>query len=246
MKIRKWFGKLSALLAVLVLSLTMLTGCTGEDVLYLVEALLSETATEEYYEDDYEFEDDSILENNEEETDEVNKEITTEADVEEYTTEADEETTEATTEETTEATTEETTEAATKEKTTEEKTTEEKTTEAGLSVKKDGRYTTKEEVALYIHTYGELPSNFITKSDAQDLGWVSREGNLWEVTDKMSIGGDRFGNYEGDLPTAKGRKYYECDINYEGGYRGDERIVYSNDGLIFYTDDHYETFEQLY
>jgi guanyl-specific ribonuclease Sa len=110
----------------------------------------------------------------------------------------------------------------------------------------DGEYTSVEDVALYLYLYGELPSNFITKKEAQDLGWVSSEGNLWEVTDHMSIGGDKFGNYEGLLPEASGRQYYECDVNYEGGYRGDERIVYSNDGLIYYTDDHYKTFTLLY
>ena len=115
-----------------------------------------------------------------------------------------------------------------------------------LSVEKDGRYTTPEDVAEYIHTFGTLPSNFITKKEAQKLGWNNKEGNLWEVTDQMSIGGDYFGNYEGLLPEADGRKYTECDVNYEGGYRGGERIVFSNDGLIFYTDDHYESFTQLY
>lgn len=115
-----------------------------------------------------------------------------------------------------------------------------------LSVEKDGRYTTPEDVAEYIHTFGTLPSNFITKKEAQKLGWDNKKGNLWEVTDQMSIGGDYFGNYEGLLPEADGRKYTECDVNYEGGYRGGERIVFSNDGLIFYTDDHYESFTQLY
>ena len=115
-----------------------------------------------------------------------------------------------------------------------------------LSVEKDGRYTTPEDVAEYIHTFGTLPSNFITKKEAQKLGWDNKKGNLWDVTDQMSIGGDRFGNYEGLLPEADGRKYTECDVNYEGGYRGGERIVFSNDGLIFYTNDHYETFTQLY
>lgn len=62
----------------------------------------------------------------------------------------------------------------------------------------------------------------------------------------MSIGGDRFGNREGLLPDAEGRKWYECDINFSGGFRGAERIVYSNDGLIYYTSDHYESFTQLY
>ena len=77
-------------------------------------------------------------------------------------------------------------------------------------------------------------------------GWDSKEGNLWDVAYGKSIGGSRFGNYEGQLPSQKGRTYYECDIDYEGGYRGPERLIYSNDGLIFYTSDHYQTFEQLY
>lgn len=110
----------------------------------------------------------------------------------------------------------------------------------------DGSYTTREDVALYIHTYGKLPENFITKKEAQALGWDNKAGNLWEVAPGMSIGGDRFGNYEGLLPDADGRKYYECDIDYEGGYRGSKRIIFSNDGLIYYTEDHYESFEQLY
>lgn len=111
------------------------------------------------------------------------------------------------------------------------------------TVVEGGSYTTKEEVALYIYTYGELPANFITKSEAQDLGWVNKEGNLQEVAPGMSIGGDRYGNYEQMLPDGK---YKECDINYHGGYRGDERLVYSEDGYIYYTDDHYESFTQLY
>ena len=115
-----------------------------------------------------------------------------------------------------------------------------------VSVEIDGTYTSKEEVAAYIHKYRCLPSNFITKSEAQALGWDSSKGNLWDVAKGKSIGGDRFGNYEGYLPKAKGRVYYECDIGYEGGRRGAERIVFSNDGLVYYTKDHYNTFELLY
>lgn len=118
--------------------------------------------------------------------------------------------------------------------------------EAESYVEEGGRYTAPEEVAAYLHLYGELPENFITKRKATDLGWESNKGNLWDVTDEMSIGGDSFGNREGRLPDQDGRKWYECDVNYEGGYRGAERLVYSNDGLIFYTDDHYETFVQFY
>lgn len=113
-------------------------------------------------------------------------------------------------------------------------------------ITEDGTYTTKEEVAEYLHTYGHLPSNYITKRAAKELGWISSEGNLDEVAPGMSIGGDYFGNYEGILPETNNRDYYECDIDFDGTYRNGKRIVYSNDGLIYYTEDHYETFELLY
>ncbi len=115
-----------------------------------------------------------------------------------------------------------------------------------LTVEEDGEYTSRDEVALYIHEFGHLPSNFITKKEAKKLGWESSKGNLDKVAPGMSIGGDYFGNYEGNLPEKKGRSYTECDINYEGGRRGAERIIFSNDGLVYYTNDHYKTFEQLY
>lgn len=113
-------------------------------------------------------------------------------------------------------------------------------------ISEDGIYTTKEEVAAYINEFGHLPSNFITKKEAKKLGWVSSEGNLDKVAPGMSIGGDYFGNYEGILPEADGRDYYECDIDFDGTYRNAKRIVFSNDGLIYYTEDHYESFELLY
>lgn len=107
-------------------------------------------------------------------------------------------------------------------------------------------YYEAEEVALYIHTYGKLPVNYLTKGEANDLGWDSDQGNLWDVTDKMVIGGDRFGNREGLLPNKASRIWYECDVNYEGGFRNGERLVFSNDGLIYYTGDHYTSFEKWY
>lgn len=113
---------------------------------------------------------------------------------------------------------------------------------ADYPVEEDGWYSTMEEVAVYLTLYEKLPGNFISKYDAEDLGWDNRKGNLDKVAPGCSIGENRFGNYEGLLPEAKGRKYTECDINYEGGYRNGERIVFSNDGLIFYTNDHYQTF----
>lgn len=113
------------------------------------------------------------------------------------------------------------------------------------SLEKEGWYSSKEEVAEYLITYGELPENYITKQEAYNLGWDPNEGNLWDVAEGMSIGGDKFGNREGLLPKEEGRIYYECDIDYEGGYRNGKRIVYSNDGLLFYSEDHYESFEEI-
>ena len=118
--------------------------------------------------------------------------------------------------------------------------------DAGLTVSEDGEYTSKEEVALYIHLYNHLPGNYITKKEAQDLGWDSSKGNLNTVAPGKSIGGDKFGNREELLPKKEGRVYYECDIDYKKGSRNAKRIVFSNDGLIYYTEDHYESYELLY
>lgn len=113
------------------------------------------------------------------------------------------------------------------------------------TIDRDGTYTSKDEVALYLYTYGELPSNFITKKDAEKLGWDG--GSLEPYAPGKCIGGNHFGNYEGKLPKKKGRTYHECDIDTLGKKsRGPKRLVYSTDGLIYYTGDHYETFELLY
>lgn len=109
-------------------------------------------------------------------------------------------------------------------------------------IDKNGVYTTRDDVALYIHTYGRLPNNFIRKKEARSKGWSG--GSLEDYAPGMCIGGDRFGNYEGILPEGN---YHECDINTLGAERrGAERIVYSDDGRIYYTSDHYETFTLLY
>lgn len=110
----------------------------------------------------------------------------------------------------------------------------------------DGQYDDKDNVALYIHLYGKLPSNFLSKSKARSqYGW--EYGPLDKLAPGMAIGGSQFGNNEGLLPDAKGRTWTECDIGTVGtDSRGSKRIVFSNDGLIYYTEDHYETFELLY
>lgn len=114
-----------------------------------------------------------------------------------------------------------------------------------VSMPEDGSYTSAEDVALYIYTYGRLPDNFITKKEAQKLGWSG--GSLEPYAPGKCIGGSHFGNYEGILPEAEGREWTECDIDTLGAdSRGAKRIVFSNDGLIYYTEDHYETFTLLY
>jgi len=108
-----------------------------------------------------------------------------------------------------------------------------------------GAYTTKDDVALYLKTYGRLPENFITKREARALGWQG--GSLEPYAPGRCIGGDLFGNLEGRLPKQKGRVYRECDIDTLGARsRGAKRIIFSDDGLIYYTEDHYETFTLLY
>ena len=109
----------------------------------------------------------------------------------------------------------------------------------------NGSYTSKEDVALYIHLYGKLPPNFITKNQAKSLGWKS--GSLERFAPGKCIGGDTFQNREGLLPKKSGRTYKECDIDTLGkSSRGAKRIVFSNDGLVYYTDDHYKSFTLLY
>ena len=107
-------------------------------------------------------------------------------------------------------------------------------------------YDDKDRVALYLHLYGELPPHFITKKEAQKLGWPGY-GEVEYYKKGGAIGGDWFGNYEKLLPQKKGRTYHECDIGTVGKKdRGEKRLIYSNDGLIYYTDDHYESFTLLY
>lgn len=118
-------------------------------------------------------------------------------------------------------------------------------TQTSISVSEDGIYDSKDEVALYIHIYNKLPSNYITKAEAKKLGWSG--GSVEKYKENCCIGGSTFSNNEGLLPSKSGRTYKECDIDTLGkSNRGAKRIVYSNDGLIYYTEDHYESFTLLY
>lgn len=103
-----------------------------------------------------------------------------------------------------------------------------------------------QDIADYLFAHGELPDNFITKDEAQALGWDSSRNYLSDVAPGKSIGGDRFGNYQGRLPKAKGRTFWEADCRYTSGRRGSERIIWSSDGHVWYTNDHYNTFTELF
>lgn len=106
----------------------------------------------------------------------------------------------------------------------------------------DGTYNSAEDVSLYLYTYGHLPENYITKNEARDLGWSG--GSAEKYAPGYAIGGDKFGNREGVLPDGT---YHECDIDTIGqNSRGAKRLVYADDGRIYYTEDHYETFTLLY
>lgn len=103
-----------------------------------------------------------------------------------------------------------------------------------------------QSIADYIFAHGELPENFITKKEARALGWDSYKNYVSDVAPGKSIGGDYFGNYEGILPTDKGIQYHEADCWYTGGKRNAYRVIYSNDGRVWYTEDHYNTFTELF
>lgn len=114
---------------------------------------------------------------------------------------------------------------------------------ADVNVTEYGQYCTVDEVAAYIKEFHKLPSNYITKKEAQELGW--KGGPLNKYAPGKSIGGDTFTNRQHILPDSD-YKYVECDINANGTSRGAERIVYNTgDFKVYYTSDHYKTFREV-
>lgn len=106
----------------------------------------------------------------------------------------------------------------------------------------DGYYYDLEHVVLYLDTYGELPGNYITKQEARELGWEG--GSPERYLEGSAIGGDSFENREGLLPDGD---YTECDLNTLGqDERGAERLVFSEDGHYYHTEDHYASFTEVW
>lgn len=123
---------------------------------------------------------------------------------------------------------------------------EEEDSSQGVTVEEDETYTSMEEVAVYIHTFGHLPSNYITLEEAEELGYSESQANLGVVAPGKSIGGDVYDNADKMLLVEDGLTYQQCDINSEDGVRTDERLVYGSDGSIYYTPDLFATFQQIY
>ena len=112
-----------------------------------------------------------------------------------------------------------------------------------VSVAENGEYCTVDEVAAYIKEFHKLPGNYITKKEANALGWHG--GPLKKYAPGKSIGGDTFTNRQHVLPDSDD-KYIECDINANGTSRGAERIVYNSGNYkVYYTSDHYNTFKEV-
>jgi len=105
--------------------------------------------------------------------------------------------------------------------------------------------TAERRVVGYLQQHQRLPDYYITKSQARRQGWDAREGNLCHTLPGKAIGGDRFANREGRLPQQQGRKWFEADVNYRCGHRNADRLLYSSDGLIFLTKDHYRSFNKV-
>lgn len=105
--------------------------------------------------------------------------------------------------------------------------------------------TDEKTVVSYLRQNHRLPDNYITKKKAREAGWDARSGNLCEVLPGKAIGGDRFSNREGRLPTAYKRVWREADINYRCGRRGADRVLFASDGLIYVSRDHYQNFVRV-
>lgn len=106
--------------------------------------------------------------------------------------------------------------------------------------------TQQQRVADYLHQHQRLPSYYLSKSEARKRGWEPAKGNLCQTLPGRAIGGDRFSNREKVLPEKQGRRWFEADVNYDCGRRGSDRMLYSSDGLIYVTQDHYRHVEQVY
>ncbi|MEJ5106364.1 ribonuclease domain-containing protein [Chryseobacterium sp. MYb328] len=104
------------------------------------------------------------------------------------------------------------------------------------------KLTEEKTVISYVKENHKLPDYYITKNEARKQGWNPSKGNLCEVLPGKAIGGDKFGNRERRLPD--GDKYFEADVNYDCGGRNADRIIYTKNGDVYLTKNHYKSFEK--
>jgi guanyl-specific ribonuclease Sa len=102
--------------------------------------------------------------------------------------------------------------------------------------------TEEKTVISYVKQNHKLPDYYITKNEARKMGWNPSQGNLCDILPGKAIGGDKFGNREGRLPD--GEKYFEADVNYHCGGRNADRIIYTQNGEVYLTKNHYKSFEK--
>ena len=123
------------------------------------------------------------------------------------------------------------------------------------AVEESGLYTTKDSVAAYICKFDKLPSNYVGKNEGKSL-YESKTGNTFDkwnfnpwTTLGVMIGGDTFNNHADNpdnyRPTLPEGDYHEADVDYSAKNRGTKRLIYQSDCVIYYTADHYETFDKL-
>ena len=102
--------------------------------------------------------------------------------------------------------------------------------------------TEERKVIDYVKVNKQLPDYYLTKSEARNQGWIASKGNLCDVLPGRAIGGDKFSNREKTLP--KGEQYFEADVNYNCGHRNADRIVFTKNGEVWLTHDHYKSFQK--
>lgn len=102
--------------------------------------------------------------------------------------------------------------------------------------------TKAETVISYVKTNHHLPDFYLTKNEAKKQGWNPSKGNLCEVLPGKAIGGDYFNNREKQLPSSE--KYFEADVNYNCGNRNADRIIFTKNGDVYLTTDHYKSFQR--
>ena len=100
------------------------------------------------------------------------------------------------------------------------------------------------EIVESLQRTGGLPPEYVTKDKALEAGWSAGKA-LNNYVPGGQIGGDPYKNTTGLLPNASGRTWFEADIGLTNTMGRNKqpgtRLLYSNDGLMYITPNHYKT-----